>query len=72
MITIGQYYRISTPQGERTIKALELIVESVYGIYSPSDCETPGDNQGALIPEGSPEADQSEIEAFNDWYNGNE
>jgi hypothetical protein len=69
MITIGHYYRISTPQGERTIKALELIVEGVYGIYSPSDCVEPDDNQGSLIPEGSPEADQDEIDAWDNWYN---
>ena len=69
MIEIGKYYRIETPQGERTIKALELIVEGVYGIYSPSDFEASGDNQGALIPEGSPEANQDEIDAWDNWYN---
>ena len=69
MIEIGHYYRISTPQGERTIKALELIVEGVYGIYSPSDYVTPEDNQGHLIPEGSEEATQEEIDAWDNWYN---
>jgi hypothetical protein len=69
MIEIGKYYRITTPQGERTIKALELIVEGVYGIYSSSDYITPQDNQGSLIPEGSPEADQDEIDAWDNWYN---
>ena len=69
MIEIGHYYRIQTPQGERTIKALELIVEGVYGIYRPSDYVTPQDNQGALIPEGSEEATQDEIDAWDNWYN---
>jgi len=68
MIEINHYYRISTPQGERTIKALELIVEGVYGIYSPSDYATKQDNQGALIPEGSEEATQEEIDAWDNWY----
>lgn len=69
MIEIGKYYRISTPQGERTAKALELIVEGVYGIYSPSDCENPGDNQGTLIPEGSPDATTEEADIWDIWYN---
>jgi hypothetical protein len=68
MIELNHYYRIQTPQGERTIKALELIVEGMYGIYSPSDYVTPEDNQGSLIPEGSPEATQEEIDAWDNWY----
>jgi hypothetical protein len=69
MIEIGKYYRIATSVGERTAKALELIVEGVYGIYSPSDYVTPGDNQGALIPEGSEEATQEQADEWEQWYN---
>ena len=71
MIEIGKYYQIQTQEGDRTAKALELIVEGVYGIYSPSDYVTPGDNQGSLIPEGSPDATPEEIEDWDNWYNGN-
>jgi hypothetical protein len=56
MIKTGKYYRIQTEFGERTIKALELIIEGMYGIYSPSDYLVADDNQGSLIPEGSKEA----------------
>lgn len=69
MIEIGKYYRIDTPQGERTIKALEFIEGGFYGIYSPSDYKTPKDNQGSLIPEGSPEATEEEATAWDKWYN---
>lgn len=69
MIEIGKYYQIQTQQGERTAKALELIVEGVYGIYSPSDYITPGDNQGSLIPEGAPESTTEQADAWEDWYN---
>jgi hypothetical protein len=69
MIEIGKYYRIDTPYGERTIKALELIVEGMYGIYSPSDYLVQGDNQGALIPEGSEEATPEQAEDWDNWYN---
>lgn len=69
MIEIGSYYRIATNDGERTAKALELIVEGVYGIYSPSDYVTPDDNQGALIPEGSEEATQEQADEWDAWYN---
>ena len=69
MIQLGHFYRIDTPQGERTIKALELIVEGMYGVYSPSDCEISGDNQGSLIPEGSLEASEEEAQVWENWYN---
>jgi hypothetical protein len=69
MIELGKYYIINTPYGERTIKALELIVEGVYGIYSPSDYLVPDDNQGSLIPEGSPEATEEQAEEWDNWYN---
>ena len=71
MIEIGKYYRINTQFGERTIKALELIVEGVYGIYSPSDYLFSGDNQGSLIPEGSEEATEEQAEDWDNWYNNN-
>jgi len=69
MIKVGKYYRIQTEFGERTIKALELIIEGMYGIYSPSDYAIPADNQGALIPEGSPEATEEEALEWDNWYN---
>ena len=69
MIELGKYYIINTPYGERTIKALELIVEGVYGIYSPSDYLVPDDNQGSLIPEGSEEATPEQAEEWDNWYN---
>ena len=69
MIELGKYYRIQTEDGERTIKALELIIEGVYGIYSPSDYLVQGDNQGSLIPEGSEEATLEESEDWDNWYN---
>jgi hypothetical protein len=69
MIKTGKYYRIQTEFGERTIKALELIIEGMYGIYSPSDYLVAGDNQGSLIPEGSKEATEEQIEDWDNWYN---
>jgi hypothetical protein len=69
MIEIGKYYRIQTDDGERTIKALELIIEGVYGIFSPSDYLVQGDNQGHLIPEGSEEATEEQAEDWDNWYN---
>ena len=69
MIKTGKYYRIQTEFGERTIKALELIIEGMYGIYSPSDYLVAGDNQGSLIPEGSKEATEEQIEEWDNWYN---
>ncbi len=69
MIEIGKYYIIQTPDGERTIKALELTIEGVYGVYSPSDYLIAGDNQGSLIPEGSEEANPEQAEDWDNWYN---
>jgi hypothetical protein len=69
MIKTGKYYRIQTEFGERTIKALELIIEGMYGIYSPSDYLVADDNQGSLIPEGSKEATEEQIEDWDNWYN---
>lgn len=71
MIEIGKYYQINTPFGERTTKALELIVEGVYGVYSPSDYSAPEDNQGSLIPEGSEESTPEQAEDWDNWYNNN-
>lgn len=71
MIEIGKYYQINTPFGERTTKALELIIEGVYGIYSPSDYLVSGDNQGSLIPEGSEESTPEQAEDWDNWYNNN-
>jgi hypothetical protein len=41
----------------------------MYGIYSPSDYLVAGDNQGSLIPEGSKEATEEQIEDWDNWYN---
>lgn len=70
MITIGQYYRVQTSAGERTAKAMQLIIDGVYGVYSISNYEHEDDLQGVVIPEGSEEATQEQIEAFNLWFNG--
>lgn len=70
MIEIGKFYRVETDRGERTIKAMQLIIEGVYGVYSASNYEFDDDLQGMLIPEGSEEATQEQIDAFNLWYNG--
>jgi len=70
MITIGQYYRVQTSAGERTAKAMQLIIDGVYGVYSISNYEYEDDLQGVVIPEGSEEATQEQIEAFNLWFNG--
>lgn len=69
MITIGQFYRVQTDQGERTIKAMQLIIEGVYGVYSASNYQYEDDLQGMLIPEGSEPATNEQIDAFNLWYN---
>lgn len=69
MIEIGNYYQIQTQQGERTAKAMQLIEEGVYGVYSPSDYAIPEDNQGILIPYDSTESNQEQIDAWNLWYN---
>lgn len=69
MITIGKYYRVQTEEGERTVKAMQLIEQGVYGVYSPSDYLVSGDNQGSVIPEGSTEATPEEIEEWDNWYN---
>ncbi len=70
MIIIGQYYRVQTSAGERTAKAMQLIIGGVYGVYSISNYEHEDDLQGMIIPEGSEEATQEQIEAFNLWFNG--
>jgi len=70
MIEIGKFYRVETDRGERTIKAMQLIIQGVYGVYSASNYEFEDDLQGMVIPEGSQEATQEQIEAFNLWYNG--
>lgn len=71
MIEIGKYYQIQTQQGERTAKAMQLIEEGVYGVYSLSDYAIPEDNQGTIIPEGSPESTPEEAELWNQWYSNN-
>lgn len=70
MIEIGRFYRVATDRGERTIKAMQLIIEGVYGVYSASNYEFEDDLQGMVIPEGSQDATQEQIDAFNLWYNG--
>ena len=70
MITIGNFYRVQTDRGERTVKAMQLIEQGVYGVYSASNYEFEDDLQGMVIPEGSQEATTEQIEAFNLWYNG--
>jgi hypothetical protein len=69
MIKTEKYYRIQTEFGERTIKALELIIEGMYGIYSPSDYLVQEDNQGTLIPNDALEATEAQGIAWENWYN---
>jgi hypothetical protein len=50
---------------------MQLIMEGVYGVYSPSDYAVPEDNQGTIIPEGSPESTPEEAELWDEWYSNN-
>lgn len=70
MIYIGSYYRVNTRYGWRTIKCMEFDSSgNPYGIYSPSDCQSKGDNEGMVVPDGSLLADQPEINAWDTWFN---
>jgi len=70
MIQIDSYYRVDTRYGLRTVKCLQFDSDgNPYGIFSPSDFESDGDNEGMVIPEGSPEATQEEATAWDNWYN---
>lgn len=70
MIEVGKYYTCTTPFGVRVIKGIqELEDTNVYGIYSISNYESPGDNQGMIIPNNSEEATLEQKTAWDNWYN---
>lgn len=70
MIQIGYYYRSDTPQGVRTIKCMQMDADGrPYGIYSISDCEYEGDNEGMIIPLDSSDASPEESKAWDIWFN---
>ena len=69
MIQIGYYYRIETPQGIRTIKCVQFDADGhPYGIYSPSNYVTAGDNQGMTIPDNSNLATPEQAQEWDNWY----
>jgi hypothetical protein len=68
---INKYFRIQTPEGERTAKCTQYMFDGKpYGIYSLTEYLTHGDAQGIVIPEGAPEATEQQAEAWEAWYNG--
>ena len=70
MIVVGNFYRCNTSFGVRTVKAIqELESSDFYGIFSISNYEEKGDNQGMVIPNSSKNATEEEIEDWNNWYN---
>ena len=66
-IELGQYYEVETLHGTRTTKCTE---PSGYGIYSASNYELENDGQGIMIPDNSTLSNNSQVTAFNNWYNG--
>ena len=70
MIEINKFYQAQTPQGVRTAKCMQMDASgNPYGIYSPSNYANEGDNQGMIIPDNSPIANQEQINQWEEWYN---
>jgi len=70
MIQIDHFYRCNTAFGTRTVKAVqELESSDFYGIFSISEFQEPGDNQGMVIPNNSPEATPAEAQEWENWFN---